>query len=71
MAIDYEALERQPRGVPRGEAHRNATITEDVVREIRRLHAEGYGYVRIGRAVGLSHAHVQRIVKRRAWAHVT
>jgi hypothetical protein len=69
--IDYSKLEPLAPGVPRGVKHSNAVLTEELVREIRRLHAEGNGYGRIARAVGIAPAHVQRIVKRVAWAHVS
>lgn len=69
--IDYAKLEPLAPGVPRGEEHSNAVLTEELVREIRRLHSKGNGYGRIARAVGISRAQVQRVVKRVAWAHVS
>jgi DNA invertase Pin-like site-specific DNA recombinase len=69
--MDYDALAAIPPGVPRGEGHPNSILTEELVREIRKLHAAGeYGYRRIARAVGVSPAQVERVVKRIAWAHV-
>jgi DNA invertase Pin-like site-specific DNA recombinase len=68
--IDYTALAKLPPGVPRGEAHCAAVLTDELVREIRRLHREGAGYGRIARAVGISRSQVHRVVKRVAWAHV-
>jgi len=71
--IDYSKLSKLPtgKGGRVGEAHQNATITEDTVREIRRLHdVEGYGSPRIARAVGMSIAQVSRIIRRIAWSHV-
>jgi len=70
MGIDTEKLAVLTRGVPRGEAHGNSKLDEATVVEIRRLHADGYGYTRIARAAGVSPSQVQRIVKRRSWAHV-
>lgn len=60
----------RPSGVPRGEAHVNAKLSEEVVRSIRRLHGEGHGYGRIAATIGVSRATVERVVKRLAWAHV-
>jgi DNA invertase Pin-like site-specific DNA recombinase len=56
--------------LPRGEDHSQAKLTADQVVEMRRLHATGIGYLRLARAFKISPAHVQRIVRRRAWAHV-
>lgn len=57
-----------------GEGHGHATITEDDVREIRRLHAL-YGMKRgvqrrIANEVGLSEFHVSKILRGKLWAHV-
>ena len=65
-----ELLDGQPPGVPRGEQHVNARLSVESVREIRRLHAEGFGYGRIAKAFNISRSQAERIVKRRAWAHV-
>ncbi len=69
--MDYDALKALKPGAPHGEAHHNSRLTEELVREIRKLHASGdYGYRRIARAVGVSPSQVERVVKRKAWAHV-
>jgi hypothetical protein len=53
-----------------GEKNGSAKLTEDQVREIRRLCASGqYQYV-VGRMFGVSQSAVQFIVNRRTWAHV-
>jgi hypothetical protein len=53
-----------------GERNGRAVLTEGTVREIRRLHQDGMGYIRISRRIGVTHETVRRIVKRRIWAHV-
>lgn len=58
------------KGVPRGEDHVNAKLTEAHIRRIRELHHEGYGYRVIARTFGISAGHTQRIVLRKAWVHV-
>lgn len=68
MRMDTKPLSAQ--GPPRGEAHVNSKLTEELVRRIRSLHAEGYGYDRIAQAIGISKPTVQKIVKRKLWAHV-
>jgi radical SAM superfamily enzyme with C-terminal helix-hairpin-helix motif len=67
---EVEKLRASIPGPVRGAEHWKATITEEIVREIRKLHSSGYGYLRIGRVFNLSAGHVHRIVKRKAWAHV-
>jgi hypothetical protein len=55
----------------RGAEHSQARLSEDDVREIRRLHAEGLGYRRLGRRYGVHHQTVQAIISGRSWSHVT
>lgn len=50
-----------------GEKNSLAKLTWEQVREIRRLHSEGYGNGEIGRRFGVSHSHVWQIVKHKAW----
>lgn len=51
--------------------HHNQKLTPEIVREIRSLYRPfTYGYKRIGKRFGLSHAHVRDVVKGRIWAHV-
>jgi hypothetical protein len=53
-----------------GEAHQNAKLTEEKVREIHRLRAEGYSYQRIAEVVGTSSAAAWLVVNGRSWKHV-
>lgn len=57
-------------GKGRGESHGNAKITEDDVREIRRLAAAGLKHGEIAERFLLTRANVSYIVRRSAWAHV-
>lgn len=57
-------------GPPRGEAHVNAKLNEGLVRKIRQLHDQGFGYGRIATALSVSRATIERVIKRKAWAHV-
>lgn len=54
----------------KGERHPGVKVTEETVRCIRRLRAEGLTTVEIGRRVGLSQNHVSGICNRRYWRHV-
>lgn len=57
--------------VKRGEACYQAILTEDDVREIRRLYAAGgISYKKIGDRYGVNATHIYKIVKRHEWAHV-
>jgi HNH endonuclease len=56
---------------PRGEAHTRAKVTEEQVREIRRLNALGIGYRRLSKEYGLSRPSIQAITRRRSWKHVS
>lgn len=56
----------------KGEAVSNSKLTEDQVREIRRLNAEeGLGARRLAKRFGVSSTNITFILQRRAWAHVT
>ncbi len=57
-------------GTGRGESHGNAKITEDDVREIRRLAADGITQREIAKRFNLTHPNVGYIVRRTAWSHV-
>lgn len=54
----------------KGEANGHARLTEDLVREIRKAHADGESQGSIGRRLGIPQPHISRIVLRRSWAHV-
>lgn len=58
--------------LPRGEAHRNARLTEQIIREIRARHAGGTATTNaLAREYGLYSGHVSDILHRRLWKHVT
>lgn len=48
----------------------NTKLTEDDVREMRKLHEEGKTLGELVRAFGLTYASVSAIVKRKSWSHV-
>jgi hypothetical protein len=45
-------------------------LTDDQVREIRRLHAEGHSQSALGRRFGLAQPSIYKIVRRRSYADV-
>jgi hypothetical protein len=55
---------------PRGESHGNAKLTDELVRTIRRLSAEGMGYATIAARINSSKSNVARVVRRQRWTHV-
>ncbi len=57
--------------MPRGEANGRAKLTEEQVREIRRLHANGLvSFTRLSRLFGVRPWAIEGIVKRGKWKHV-
>lgn len=54
-----------------GEGNPNRRLTENDVREIRRLHAAGARGVDLARAFGLTRSGVCEITKRRSWGALT
>jgi hypothetical protein len=57
-------------GGPRGEAHKNAKLNSDKIREIRARHASGEGYRKLGKAFGVDRTTIKRIIQGRQWRHV-
>ncbi len=53
-----------------GEAHPNAKLTVDIVRRIRKLHAQQVSYTRLAAMFGVSDDAVRDAVRRRTWKHV-
>lgn len=53
-----------------GESHPRATITEDDVRRIRAMHADGWNQREIAAAMSLQPNCVSKIVLRKTWRHV-
>lgn len=65
------ALQKLKVGSARGERSRNAKMTDEKVREMRRLYANGGVTQReLGFLFGLDNSNVSRIVNRQDWAHV-
>lgn len=57
-------------GRARGERSWSAKLTEDGVREIRRLAAEGKTQTEISGITGISRPQIGHIIRRRSWKHV-
>ncbi len=54
-----------------GEKHQNSKLTEEIVREIRRLYATGEHFQwELGERFGIAQTTVGMIVRRKAWPHV-
>lgn len=59
--------------ISRGELRPQHKLTEEVVREIRRLYVPGYGgfgYRKLAKLFGIQPCYVGKIVNRTAWRHV-
>jgi hypothetical protein len=56
--------------VMRGEANKASKLTEDDVREIRRLHGEGATCTALAAQFDVSKVNISLIVRRKAWTHV-
>lgn len=54
-----------------GERHGHAKLTENQVRAMRGLHEVGVSQSAIGRRMGIPLSNVNRIIRRKAWAHVS
>lgn len=55
----------------RGEKHPQSKLTEEDIREIRRLYSTGYYYQKdLGKAFGITQAIVSKIHKRQIWSHI-
>lgn len=63
---DMTARERQARG----ERVPTARMTEESVRELRRLSADGASYSELADRFGISKSQVSNIVRRASWGHV-
>lgn len=59
-----------PERLPRGEAHLRSKLTEEIVRDMRRRHAQGESFAEIGRRYDYSRGGVMRVVRRKHWKHV-
>jgi DNA invertase Pin-like site-specific DNA recombinase len=54
-----------------GEGHPMARLTEEQVREIRRLRADGWSAAHLAVAFGIGLTQCRRIVAREQWQHIT
>jgi DNA invertase Pin-like site-specific DNA recombinase len=54
----------------RGERISSSVLTEDNVREIRRLASDKQTYVQIAKRFGIHKDTVYKIINRKTWAHV-
>lgn len=55
---------------PVGELHGQATLTEDLVREIRRRVEQGETHQAVADSIGVERATVSKVVRRERWGHV-
>lgn len=53
-----------------GERHPRSTLTDEVVREIRRLHSSGLSQLAIAKALGIRRGPVGTVVRGEGWSHV-
>ncbi len=53
-----------------GEKHPSSKLTEDDIRQIRRLRSEGSKIVDLGRQFGVGHSHISAICLSKSWAEV-
>lgn len=68
---DRNGSRAHPETLSRGERINTAKLTEEAVREIRRLSADGLSSVVLGATYGVASSTVQRIVARKYWRHVS
>jgi hypothetical protein len=61
----------KPGRIVRGERHGRATLTDDDVREMRRLYAAGMRQVDIARQYGRRQGYVSKVLTGAIWGHVT
>jgi hypothetical protein len=61
---------RAPGPVSVGEKHWCSVLTEDKVREMRRLHAQGVGRGTLAKQFGVSLSAAGQVVDRKSWKHV-
>jgi hypothetical protein len=70
LAQPLDKTVMRPGAVLRGADRPRAKVTEEQVRQIRRLHAEGWSIGQIAHKFALGKSTLGRIVHREAWAHV-
>lgn len=65
-------IDRQNHGtVVRGARHHKTPLTDEDVREIRRMRAAGVGGPTLSKRFGISHVAIYKIAKRETWAHLS
>lgn len=57
-------------GCPGGEQHRDAKLTEEKVKEIRKRNENGEGYRRLAAVYGVDRTTIKYVVRRITWKHV-
>lgn len=67
---DCVAKGRHRTGMKLGRLNRNAKLTDDKVREIRRLYSEGLTQVELGRQFGVAHTNIGNVLRKNTWKHV-
>lgn len=67
---DEHHYRKNPETIPRGVDSPNAKLTEDAVRKVRLLYAEGNNYCRIGKMLSIDRSLVRKIILRKLWQHV-
>ena len=68
---DRNGLRKHPESVARGERNAASKLTEDQVREIRRIfESEKISKSELGRMFGVSNPLIGYIIRRQSWAHV-
>lgn len=65
-----DMIERRQWGPQRGEECPNARLTEDKVREIRRLSRAGNGPRSLARRYGVNEATIRGVISGKTWKHV-
>lgn len=63
-------VRRAPTGHRIGESHPRAKLTDEIVRQIRALHAKGQGSKSIARQLDLPRDTVRDVIDFRTWKHV-
>lgn len=62
--------EHPPESVARGSHHGRSKLTEDKVREIRSLAAEGWTLARLSERYGVRMSTLSYVIRRETWAHI-
>jgi hypothetical protein len=63
-------IARKPEVLLRGNDHPGAKLTDDLVRELRQLHAGGMSINAIARKAGINHKTAACMLSGKTWAHV-